>query len=169
MKNIIIVFVFCFLLLGCKKNLDCCKNLTDDAELTVTYKTINGRDIYEASDSLPYRLSLIQHFFLDSIGVKKNARNIFLGANFPTYPDYYRFNGNSSSLTIFICIYKGEEGTHRFTDFIELNPTDTDTIVSDVLITNEGYTISAQKIWYNDSLVYNKLEGFGSQNIVIVK
>ena len=55
------------------------------------------------------------------------------------------------------------------TDYLELTPTDTDTIVSEILIEENGKLKTAKKIWYNDSLVFDELTGLGSQSIVIVK
>lgn len=155
MKLIITIFCTIICIVGCKE-----KNpspIIVDLNIDIRYFDSVNRDLLDQSKSYAYNYDNMKHYYLN------NNNKIIVNVNNLTYPKemfiYKDDTSTPATLRFFPHIESYENGLRDFTDYIQLNNTDEDTIQTQIEITNSTRVIKTVK--YNGQNV--------GRNIVISK
>ncbi|MFM2283777.1 MAG: hypothetical protein RL222_1281 [Bacteroidota bacterium] len=154
MKYYILIFSL-FIVLGCKEKNDCC--IVFDATVKVQFKDASGRDLLDQSKSYAYKHSNMKHLYLKHFyqqdDIKKEV--YYNTADNPKQLRLVQAADLTNVLYFFPEINQnnGKDGIHTYTDYLQLNETDEDTIRCAIYIDDKSTII--KKIWYNDSLFFD--------------
>lgn len=156
MKSIITIFCIILCIGGCKE-----KNPTPiiiDLNIEIRYFDSDNRDLLDQSKSYAFNFDNMKHYYLNSSNNK-----VIVNINNLTYPKemliYKDADSIPATLRFFPHIETYENGLRNFTDYIQLNSTDEDTIQTQIEITNSTRVIKSVK--YNGQNV--------GRNIIITK
>ncbi|MEZ4878820.1 MAG: hypothetical protein R2801_01475 [Chitinophagales bacterium] len=157
----ILVLSFTFLLSCDRNEPNCCTII--DAVIDIQYKDVLGRDLLDQSKPYAYQFSAMEHYYIDSLGVVQEG---FHQSEHEKEMSLYFDIDSVNTLRVFPYRYYYKNGTMVLTDIIQLYELDSDTIVSEIVLTSNSQI--TKKVWYNGVLKYNYDTG-DSRLFVITK
>ncbi|MCK5762570.1 MAG: hypothetical protein KAH05_00475, partial [Clostridiales bacterium] len=146
MKKLLLIASIC-LLFSCSKNSD-----ADYIDVGIHLKLENssGSDLLDPSVDNSYNNDNIKLFHL-----LNGTEQYYLCGNCDNQKGYYFFErDNKYVMSVFTNIEVQQDGTYPIT-YIQWNETDRDTIQCHINRSKDGSYIFCNKVWYNDSLVYD--------------
>ncbi|MEZ4878819.1 MAG: hypothetical protein R2801_01470 [Chitinophagales bacterium] len=148
MKNLYILILICAIMACNRNKLDCCGIV--DTSIRIQYKDTLNRDLLDQSNPYAYNFGSMKHFYMeDSIVHEVNNYN----ADHPKQLNLYLGSDSTYTLKIDPYVYSKGYGDIIFTDIIQLDDNDMDTIMSEIEISTT--VLITKKIWYNGILKYD--------------
>lgn len=154
MKKTFFLTLCCLAMLGAcqKKNSDNAANV--DTGMSIRYRDSLGNDLLDSSQLHAFHRSDIRHYYLDASSVKTevNVSNL-------DYPHQFNIQADTDGVHKVLWIYPyisyiSSSGTFTFTDIVELSPSVSDTIRTEVSIDRLVGLTQTKKVWYNNVLVW---------------
>lgn len=125
-----------------------------DLNIDIQFIDTLGRDLLDQSKLYSYKFSEMKHYYIDSQNNTTRV-NYYTNGSIPDYPEGMLIHSIDTTFTlrVFPFIYSFNKGLLTFTDIIQLNSIDSDTIISEIELKPNSSIV--KKVWYNNRLVFD--------------